>query len=495
MDKFKSLSLMLIAGLLVGCSSSSLGYNAQGQVVNALARDNNLLLQPSHIESANAQQVIEINQLKNSVYGLFFKQGIFAGQDNLGSPDFKYQRWQVPLVIGSMIDVNRNYLGQFHDFLPNLAIQSGSKYPDYQSFLDAVYRVNNWDTFAPNEQKLLCQSTVHCLYIDDRLWWVNAFLGYAEGLLVNNPQDPNLAKMLDYAYKIFVDGITRDDYINEIATPGAKSVMWFSGVGKAAEYKSTISNSLYVTAGARLAKLIKFKYGEDDPQYDYTRVLKDTQSVADGYFLAYFDKLNSDGLLMDGVITRDLDVSNKDLNGKVVNQIFTYNQGVVLPGMAILAQLTGKTKYLKFAKKLVVASYAISLQHAGFWDDYGYLQANGWFADGDGIAFRLAYWQYFSLFLENYNLTSDLKFRQLVEDFVANNARQVVVRPVNLTNYGMSAYLKTAMSPNHNDFPNLPRGKAYTSYPDGYSVPGTAAALELLVLQQRVQNFSLQQKN
>lgn len=495
MNKFKLIILMLPACLIVACSSSSLGYNSRGHVLNALSTDNNLLLQPSSVESANAQQVIEINQLKNSIYGLFFKQGIFAGQDNLGSADFKYQRWQVPLVIGSMIDVNRNYLGQFHDFLPNLSTQSSSKYPDYQSFLETVYRVNNWDTFAPNEQKLLCQSTVHCLYIDDRLWWVNAFLSYVEGLLVNNPQDPNLEKMLDYAYKIFVNGITRDDYINEIATPGAKSVMWFSGVGQAAEYKSTISNSLYVTAGARLAKLIKFKYGEDNSKYDYTRVLKDTQSVADGYFLDCFDKLNSDGLLMDGVITRGLDASNKDLSGKVVNQIFTYNQGVVLPGMAILAQLTGKTKYLKFAKKLVVSSYASSLQHAGFWDDYGYQQANGWFADGDGIAFRLAYWQYFSLFLENYDLTSDLKFRQLVEDFVTNNAQQLVVRPVNLTNYGTSTYLKTAMSPNHNNFPNLPSGKAYTSYPDGYSVPGTAAALELLVLQQRLQNFSLQQKN
>ena len=78
---------------------------------------------------------------------------------------------------------------------------------------------------------------------------------------------------------------------------------------------------------------------------------------------------------------------------------------------------------------------------------------------------------------------------------MTNNAQQLVVRPVNLTNYGTSAYLKTAMSPNHNNFTNLPSGKAYTSYPDGYSVPGTAAALELLVLQQRIQNFSLQQKN
>jgi len=495
MNKLQSISLMLTAGLLVGCSSASLGYNAHGQVANSLPTDNSLLFQASDVASVNSQQVMQINQLKNTVYGLFFKQGIFAGQDNLGSPDFKYQRWQVPLVIGSMIDVNRNYLGQFHDFLPNLAIQSGSKYPDYQSFLETVYRVNNWDTFAPNEQKLLCKSTVHCLYIDDRLWWVNAFLSYAEGLFVNNPQDPNFVKMLGYAYKIFVDGITRDDYINEIATPGAQSVMWFSGVGQTTEYKSTISNSLYVTAGARLAKLIKFKYGEDNPQYNYRQVLNDTQLVADGYFLDDFDKLNSAGLLMDGVTTRGLNASNKALKGKVVNQMFTYNQGVVLPGVAILAQLTGKSKYLEFAKKLVLASYTSSLQHKGFWDDYGYLQANGWFADGDGIAFRLAYWQYFSLFLENYDLGSDSKFRQLVEDFVTRNAHQVQVRSVDLTSYGMPIYLKTAMSPNHNNFPNLPSGKAYTSYPDGYSVPSTAGALELLVLQQRVQNFSRQQEN
>lgn len=490
MNKLNFIAYSVLACLLISCSSTQFGYTAQGKLPNSLPTNTNIAPQNNLIESNQSQQIAA---LKNTVYGLFFKQGIFAGQDNLGSADFKYQRWQVPLVMGSMIDVDRNYLGQFHDFLPDLAEQNNLNYSNYAKLLDTIYRVNNWNTFTLQEQKKLCKSTVHCLYIDDRLWWVNAFLSYTEGLATNNPQDPNLNKILDYAYNIFVNGITRDEYINEIGTPDAKSVMWSDNIEQPANYKSTISNSLYVTAGARLAKLIKFRYGENNPKYNYPKVLNDTKLVADGYFLKYSEQLESNGLLMDGVTTTGLSEKTSQF-GDVVKYVFTYNQGAVLPGMAILTQLTGKAKYLQFAKNLIQASYETSLRHAGFWDDYNYTLPNGWFADGDGIAFRLAYWQYFSLFLENYNLQSDPQFRQMINNFVTTNAQQVVIRSVNLTNYGMPPNVQTAMSPNHNGVTTLPQGNSYTSYPDGYSLPGTAAALELLTLQQRLQNFNLSTK-
>lgn len=490
MNKLNFLTFSITSCLLLSCSNTQFGYNSQGKIPNALMTDKNISTLTNAGKFTNAQQIAA---LKNTVYGLFFKQGIFAGQDNLGSADFTYQRWQVPLVMGTMIDVDRNYLGQFHDFLPDLAEQNNLNYSNYAKLLDTIYRVNNWNTFTLQEQKKLCKSTTHCLYIDDRLWWVNAFLSYTEGLATNNPQDPNLNKMLDYAYNIFVNGITRDEYINEIGTPDAKSVMWSDSIEQPATYKSTISNSLYVTAGARLAKLIKFRYGENNPKYNYPKVLNDTKLVADGYFLGYFEQLESNGLLMDGITTTGLTTDTQQ-PGSVIKHIFTYNQGAVLPGMTILTQLTGKAKYLQFAKNLIQASYNTSLQRTGFWDDYNYTLQNGWFADNDGIAFRLAYWQYFSLFLENYNLQSDPKFLQMINNFVTTNAQQVIIRSVNLTNYAMPSNIKTAMSPNHNNITTPPQGKLYTSYPDGYSLPGTAAALELLTLQQRLQNFNLSTK-
>lgn len=490
MNKLNFIAYSVIAWLLIACSSTKFGYTAQGKLPNSLPTDTNIASQNNFIESSQSKQIAA---LKNSVYGLFFKQGIFAGQDKLGSVDFKYQRWQVPLVMGSMINVDQNYLGQFHDFLPDLAGQNNLNYANYSKLLDTIYRVNNWNTFTLQEQKKLCKSTMHCLYIDDRLWWVNAFLSYAEGLATNNPQDPNLAKILDYAYNIFVNGITRDEYINEIGTPDAKSVMWSDSIEQPATYKSTISNSLYVTAGARLAKLIKFQYSENNQKYNYTKVLHDTQLVADGYFLKYFSQIESDGLLMDGITTTGLSTKTPQ-TGTIIKHVFTYNQGVILPGMAILTQLTEENKYLQFAKNLIQASYENSLQHNNFWDDYNYILPNGWFPDGDGIAFRLAYWQYFSIFLENYNLDSDDNFRQIINNFVTNNAQQIVVRDVNLTSYAMPSNIETAMSPNHNNITTLPQGKPYTNYPDGYSLPGTSAALELLTLQQRLQNYSSQTK-
>ncbi len=54
--------------------------------------------------------------LHDSVYKLFFYQGIFAGQDGYGNINLKYQQWQVPLVMGAMLDFNQIYLNQFHDF-------------------------------------------------------------------------------------------------------------------------------------------------------------------------------------------------------------------------------------------------------------------------------------------------------------------------------------------------------------------------------------------
>ncbi len=462
--------------VLSACSTYNLGYDKSGKIKNSLTVNNKLC---ESNDTLITQQTIG---LKNTVYNLFFTQGIFAGQDNNARSDFKYQRWQVPLVIGAMIDLNQNYLGQFHDFLPVLTADQQT----YNSLLENIYQVNNWDTFSVTKQQQLCKQTQHCLYIDDRLWWVNVFLSYADGLTNLDNSNPQIDKMLNYAYKIYIDGISRDDYLNQIGTPGAVSLMWFSSNQRAAEYKSTISNSLYVTAGARLAKLIKYRYGTNNNQFNYNLVLNNAKIVADGYFLGYFNKLNMNGLLLDGITTGGSSLIHRESYGTVVNQMFTYNQGVVLPGMAILAQLTGDKKYMQFAKQLILSSYNYSNQYNGFFDDYGYLNPNGWFSDGDGIAFRLAYWQYFSLFLENYDLKSDAKFYNIILNFVTNNANQLIIRKLNTQGYPWSPNLTYLVSPNHNNYSALATGKLFTNFPDGYSTPGTATALELLILKQRI---------
>lgn len=484
--------LGLIAGVtLFGCATSSFQYDKNWQSNDALPQNINL---QTYTSANNPQLAAAINGLKNTTYGMFFKQGIFAGRDGVGVAGYKYQRWQVPLVMGTLINVNEDYTGQFHDFLPVVAANQSNQYGNYDQFQTMLYQINNWDTLPKDQQLASCKLTYHCFLIDDRLWWTNFFISYAEGLRRQNPNDPNAARYFDSAYRIFVNGISSDKYVNTIGTGDAHSVMWYSDANQNIYYKSTISNSLYVTAGARLAKYILLNYGKDNSSYDYDLVLGYTKKVANGYFLNYSEQVKNNGLLLDGVGTGfDKPPLGRDLPaGQTANEMFTYNQGVVLPGMAILSELTGREKYLDYAKDLVRASYKFSVNYNGFFDDYSYLAPNGWYSDGDGVAFRLAYWQYLGLFLDNYNLGSDPEFTKLVSDFINNNARQQITRMVILPNY-TSPQTPTLAVPNHGNVQNLAQGSLFTYYPDGYSLPSIAAGLELYLLQDRI-NFTMKKQ-
>ena len=474
---------------LIACSSVSYKYQEDWQANHALPQNINL---QGYSAENNPNNFNNIIGLKNTAYGIFFQQGIFAGRDGVGVPGYKYQRWQVPLVMGSLINVNQDFLGQFHDFLPQIAAAQAYQYGNYEQFLTMLYQINNWDTLPKAQQKAICQLTYHCFLIDDRLWWTNFFISYAEGLQAQNPNNPAIYQLIDSAYKVFVDGISNDKYVNTLGTDNAYSVMWYSDADQNIYYKSTISNSLYVTAGARLAKFIRLNYGKDNAHFNYDLVLNDTLKVANGYFLDYSKKVKSQEMLLDGVGTGfDNPIIGRDLpSGVTANEMFTYNQGVVLPGMAILTELTNQNKYLSYAKELVGASYAFSQQHNGFFDDYGYTNPNGWYSDGDGVAFRLAYWQYFSLFLDNYNFASDPKFSLMVSQFINSNAQQITIRNVNIPNY-TSPQVNTLAIPNHSNLLNPQQGNLFTYYPDGYSLPGIASGLELLLLQQRV-DYALQ---
>jgi hypothetical protein len=473
---------------IFGCSSTNFAYNEGWQANHTLPQNTNL---QGFAAQESPVAAIAINGLKNTTYGLFYKQGIFAGRDGVGLPGYKYQRWQVPLVMGAMLNVDQDYVGQFHDFLPEISAYQSNQYGNYNQFLTMLYQINNWDTLPKAQQIAACKLTYHCFLIDDRLWWTNFFISYAEALQSKNPNDPNIQRFINSAYKVFVNGISTDRYVNTLGTNDAHSVMWYSDAKQNIYYKSTISNSLYVTAGARLAKFILLNYGDNNPNYDYDLVLNDTLKVANGYFLNYSDKVKSQGMLLDGVGTGfNNPPLGRDLpSGVTANEMFTYNQGVVLPGMAILSELTHHHKYLDYAKQLVGASYVYSQQYNGFFDDYAYASPNGWNPDGDGIAFRTAYWQYFSLFLDNYNFASDPEFSLMVTKFIDNNARQIVTRDVYLPAY-TTVQTPTIAAPNHNLL-TPQNGALFTYYPDGYSLPGIATALEIMVLQQRV-NYTLQ---
>lgn len=428
--------------------------------------------------------------LHDSVYKLFFYQGIFAGQDGYGNINLKYQQWQVPLVMGAMLDFNQIYLNQFHAFLPVIA-KYQPQYGNYADFMRLLYKINNWDSFPKKEQLSICRLNGYCPIIDDRLWWVNFFISYADGLMKNESENENIDILISYSYKIF-KSISRPTYLNKQGTRGSYSLMWHSGVSRKPYYKATIANSLYVTAGARLAQIIDKRYTNNKNKHGYEFVLNNTLTVANGFFLDYSNRTNThfkeSGLLLDGVGT-GTGQTNDYKNGQVVPYMFTYNQGVVLPGMAILTKITGNQKYQKYAVELIESTIAYTNRAGGIWDDLGYQRQGGWLADYDGIAFRLAYWQYLGLFVRELSPVNDSLLFKKLSLFIRQNSRKLELRTILPESYGININESTLVGANHPLLKQLPTGNPFSAYPDGYSVPGVASLLELLLLQHKLADY------
>ena len=429
--------------------------------------------------------------LHGSVYSLFFYQGIFAGQDGHGNVNLKYQQWQIPLVMGAMLDYNQIYLNQFHDFLPVVA-KYQPQYGNYSDFLFMLYKINNWDSFPKKEQLSICRLNGYCPIIDDRLWWVNFFISYADGLMKYESANENIDTLISYSYKIF-KSISRSAYMNKIGTRGSYSLMWHSGVNEKPYYKATIANSLYVTAGARLAQIIDKRYSNNKNKHGYEFILNNTLKVADGFFLDYSNRPNAhlkeSGLLLDGVGTGTGQV-NDYKSGKIAPYMFTYNQGVVLPGMAILTKITGNQKYQNYAVNLIESTIAYTSKTGGIWDDSAYLQQGGWFADYDGVAFRLAYWQYLGLFVRELPFGTNLSLLRKLEQFIKLNTQTLHYRVVLPESYGINIGESIMLVTNHTHIRQFPSGNPFSAYPDGYSIPGISSAMELMLLERSIQKLS-----
>lgn len=425
--------------------------------------------------------------LHDSTYKLFFYQGIFAGQDGHGNLNLKYQQWQIPLVMGAMLDYNQIYLNQFHDFLPVVA-KYQPQYGNSPELIFLLYKINNWDSFPKKEQLGICRLNGYCPIIDDRLWWVNFFISYADGLMKYESSNENIDILISYSYKIF-KSISRPQYLNKQGTRGSYSLMWHSGIAERPYYKATIANSLYVTAGARLAQIIDKRYTNNRTKHGYKFVLNNTLKVADGFFLDYSNRLNThlkeSGLLLDGVGT-GTGKANDYRSGQVASYMFTYNQGVVLPGMIILTKLTSNQKYQNYAEDLIESTIIYSSKTGGIWDDFAYQQQGGWFPDYDGIAFRLAYWQYLVLFIRELSPVNDKVLFKKLSLFTRENSKILELRMILPESYGVNLSESILVGANHPLLKQFPAGNPFSAYPDGYSVPGIASLLELVLLQHKL---------
>ena len=158
-------------------------------------------------------------------------------------------------------------------------------------------------------------------YYDDEGWWAIAFLK-AFDLTAQ-------AEYLDLARRIFADMATGWD-----DTFGG-GVWWTKERG----YKNAIPNELFLVLSARLAQRVDGTAGEE--YLDWAQ--REWQWFGDS------GMINEEGLVNDGL---DREGGN---NGGIT---WTYNQGVILGGLAELHRATGDPSLLKQAERITAAAIA-----------------------------------------------------------------------------------------------------------------------------------------
>ncbi|KAG9237322.1 glycoside hydrolase family 76 protein [Amylocarpus encephaloides] len=157
-------------------------------------------------------------------------------------------------------------------------------------------------------------------FYDDELWWVLAWIKVYD---VTKEQ-----KYLDMAAQIFED----PKNVWGQATCGG---LWWD---KAHTQNGAVENELYLTAAAKLANRLPSTPSEG---YYYTEALK-----AYRWFISS-GLINSDNLINNG-----LDLTTCKNDGTVV---FTYNQGILLSGLAELTWASGDQSYTDLANTLALA--------------------------------------------------------------------------------------------------------------------------------------------
>jgi rhamnogalacturonyl hydrolase YesR len=162
-------------------------------------------------------------------------------------------------------------------------------------------------------------------YYDDEGWWALALI-----------RSWDVTK--EQAYLNMAERIFRDMQAGTDGTCGGG--LWWS---KEKAYKNAIANELYLSVAASLANRISSRKAE------YTQIAKDQW--------AWFKRtgmINKNNLINDGLkINSDGSCVNNGM------QTWSYNQGVVLGGLAELSRATGDSSYLNEAVTIAKAAIAL----------------------------------------------------------------------------------------------------------------------------------------
>ncbi|KAF2177204.1 glycoside hydrolase family 76 protein [Zopfia rhizophila CBS 207.26] len=209
-------------------------------------------------------------------------------------------------------------------------------------------------------------------FYDDEGWWA---LGWIASYDMTGD-----AKYLDTAKSIF------EDMTGGWTTPCNGGIWW----DKEKTYISAISNELFLSVAAHLAN----------------RVSNDKQNYIH-WAQAEWDWFSNSGIINgENTVNDGIDKGTCKNNGKTV---FTYNQGVVLGGLAELAKATGDNKYIDSAK--AIANGAIKK-----------LSVDGILTEWGGVEEDVTLAQFKGVFVRGLAALSDEAPDQSFADYLKKNA-------------------------------------------------------------------------
>lgn len=222
-------------------------------------------------------------------------------------------------------------------------------------------------------------------FYDDEGWWA---LGLIRSYDVSNDRE-----YLDAAVDVF------NDMQTGAGTPCGGGIFW----NKDRKYVNAIANELYLSVAASLARRM--------PQNEtFRRIAVDQWN--------WFEKsgmINAQSLINDGL---DTNCKNNGL------QTWSYNQGVVLGGLAEMFRLTGDAKYLDKARPIASAAIKSLSDPQGILVETDKCELRPGNCGKDGQQFK-------GIFVRNLRYLDQVAPSQEYKDFILRNADSILARDKN----------------------------------------------------------------